>query len=159
MIRARYITTGAHTRPEDEELSDFCQFLDQNVGKRLSKDGHPVRAETFGLPVQQPVGQTIEEHLSEEIETLSKKERDIIAYLLHHKQRLFTCGADGGNAATLISRGIVRSALKANQVFAYDDMPAEIPLEVWRFLRANVDKFPYEGDDDDPYPWRKHWME
>ncbi|MEO6780262.1 MAG: HEPN domain-containing protein, partial [Bradyrhizobium sp.] len=35
VIRTRYITTGAYSRPEDEELSDFCQHLDQSVGKRL----------------------------------------------------------------------------------------------------------------------------
>lgn len=159
VIRVRYITTGAHTRPEDEELSDFCQYLDQSVANGLAKDGHRVRAETFTTPVQQPAGQAVEEHLAEEIETLSKKEHEIIAYLLHHKQRLFTCEADGGNAATLISRGIVRRALTSGQVFAYEDMPVEVPLEVWRFLRANVDKFPYDGDDDDPYPWRKDWAE
>lgn len=159
VVRVRYITTGAHTRPEDEELSDFCQHLDQSVGSRLAQDGHPARAETFNPPIQQPIGQTLEEHLAEEIETLSKKEREIIAYLLRHKQRLFTCEADGGNAATLMSRGIVRRALKSGQVFAYEDMPVEIPLEVWRFLRANVDKFRYDGDEDDPHPWRKHWAE
>jgi hypothetical protein len=159
VIRVRYITTGAHTRPEDEELSDFCQYLDQNVGSRLGKDGHPVRVETFSPAAQQPVGQTLEEHLAEEIETLSKKEQEIISYLLHHKQRLFTCEVDGGNAATLISRGIVRKALTSGQAYTYEDMPVEIPLEVWRFLRANADKFPYDGDDDDPYPWRKDWTE
>lgn len=103
-------------------------------------------------PAQRPAGKTIDEHLGEEIETLSKKEREIIAYLLHHKQRLFTCDVDGGHAGTLISRGIVRQALRANQVFAYDEMPVEVPLEVWRFLRANIDKFPHEGADDDLTP-------
>lgn len=97
VIRARYITTGSHTRPEDEELSDFCQYLDQRVANRLTKDGHPVRAETFSPPSLNTAGTTTDEHLTEEIETLSKKEREIIAYLLHHKHRLFTCEADGGN--------------------------------------------------------------
>jgi hypothetical protein len=44
-------------------------------------------------------------------------------------------------------------------VFNYEDMPVEIPLEVWRFLKARVDQFPYDGEDDAPYPWRVHWME
>jgi hypothetical protein len=159
VIRSRYITTGAHTRPEHEELSDFCQYLDRSVEERLTKDGHPVRTKTFSAPVQQPAGKTIDEHLAEEIDTLSKKEREIIAYLLHHNQRLFTCDVDGGHAATLISRSIVRRALKPGQVFDYDDMPVEVPLEIWRFLRAHVDKFPYDGDGEEPHPWRKHWME
>jgi len=159
VMRARYITTGAHTRPEDTELSDFCQHLDGSVGKWLADDGHPVRQQTFSPPAKTPGARPLEDILAEELETLSKQEREIIAYLLHHKQRMFTCAVDGGRAATLISRGIVRHALRPNQVFDYNDMPVEIPPEVWRFLRANVDKFPYDGDEDEPHPWRKHWME
>jgi hypothetical protein len=47
VIRTRYITTGAYSRPEDEELSDFCKHLDRSVGERLAKDGHPVHAKSF----------------------------------------------------------------------------------------------------------------
>lgn len=160
VIRVRYITTGAHTRPEDEELSEFCQYLDQSVGQRLIEGGHLVRAQKFSAPAKVPnTGRRLEEGLAEEIETLSKKEREIIAYLLHHKQRMFPCDVDGGHAATLIARGIVRHALRDKQVFAYDAMPVEVPLEVWRFLTANAEKFPYEDNDDAPHPWRKHWME
>jgi hypothetical protein len=159
VVRSRYITTGAYTRPEVDELSTFCEFLDKAVAERLIADGHSVRAKSFSPPVPRPSDQTIEEHLSEEIETLSKKEREILAYLLHHQQRMFTCAADGGHAATLISRGMVRHALKSGQVFDFDDMPVEIPVEVWRFLRAKIDQFPYEEEEDAPYPWRKHWME
>jgi hypothetical protein len=131
------------------ELSDFCQHLDRSAGKRLTDDGHPVRQQDFSFPVTLS-GRSVEEGLVEELETLSKKERDIIAYLLHHKQRMFTCAIDGGHAATLISSSIVRRAL--NQVFEFDDMPVEMPLEVWRFLRENVDQFPYEGDEDELEP-------
>lgn len=159
VIRSRYITTGAYTRPEDDALSSFCEYLDKTVGERLTADGHPVRATQFSPPVKRSAGQTVDEHLTEEIETLSKKEREILAYLLHHNQRMFTCDADGGHATTLLSRGIARRALKDGQVFNYEDMPVEIPLEVWRFLRARVDQFQYEGDEDAPYPWRVHWME
>jgi hypothetical protein len=159
VVRSRYITTGAHSRPEEQALADFCQYLDKSVGERLASDGHPVRSKQFSAPANAPAGRTLEDSLAEDIETLSKQEREILAYLLHHKQRMFTCAVDGGRAATLISRGIVRHALRHNQIFEYDDMPVEIPLEVWRFLRANADKFPYDGDEDDPYPWRKDWME
>jgi hypothetical protein len=142
VMRTRYITTGAHTRPEDTELSEFCQHLDQDVGKRMISDGHPIRAQGFSPPVKALTGRPLEEGLSEEIDTLSKSEREIIAYLLHRKQRMFTCNVDGGHAATLISRGIVRRALRPGQVFEYDAMPVEVPLEVWRFRRANANKFP-----------------
>jgi hypothetical protein len=159
VIRSRYITTGAHTRPEEDALSDFCQYLDKAVGERLAADGHPVRAKAFSPPVKSVGGQSLDEHLRDEIETLSKKEREILAYLLHHNQRMFTCAVDGGRAATLLSRGIVRRALKTGQVFDFDDMPAEIPLPIWRWLRERVDQFPYEGDEDEPHPWRKGWYE
>ena len=39
---------------------------------------------------------------------LNAKEREIIAYLLHRRERMFTADLDGGHATTLISRGIVR---------------------------------------------------
>lgn len=158
VVRTRYITTGAHSRPEENVLADFCTYLDKAVGEKLIKDGHPVRSAQYSA-ARTPAGQSLEENLAEEIETLSKKEREILAYLLHHKQRVFSCAADGGHASTLISRGLVRHALRQNQVFDYDDIPVEIPLEIWRFLRANGDKFPYEGNEDDPYPWGKDWME
>lgn len=159
VVRSRYITTGAHSRPEVDELSTFCEFLDKAVGERLISDGHSVLAKSFSPPVVAGPSRTVELHLSEEIESLSKKEREILAYLLHHNQRMFTCDVGGGHAITLISRGIVRRALKSGQVFDYDDMPVEIPAEVWRFLRARIEQFPYEGDDGSPHPWRKHWME
>jgi hypothetical protein len=95
--------------------------------------------------------------MTDEIETLTEREREIIAYLLHHKQRMFTCSVDGGHASTLMSRGIVRRALKPGQVFDADDMPVEIPMEVWRFLKTKAAEFPYRGDGT--HPWRKHWME
>ena len=135
VIRSRYITTGAYTRPEETALSDFCQHLDKAVGERLATDGHPVRVKTFGPVVQVPAEQSLEEHLREEIETLSETERKILAYLLHHNQRMFTCDVDGGHASTLMSRGIVRRALRPGQAFAADDMPVEVPLPIWRWLR------------------------
>lgn len=159
VIRSRYITTGAHSRPEEDVLSDFCEYLDKSVGERLIADGHPVRTKAFSPPVKPPGNQTVEEHLAEEIETLTKREREIIAYLLHHNQRMFTCAVDGGHASTLISRGIVRRALRPGQVFDADDMPVEIPMEVWRFLKTRVSAFPYDGDGDEGHPWRRHWME
>jgi hypothetical protein len=159
IVRTRYITTGAYTRPEQEVLSDFCEHLDKTVGERLIAGGHPVRETTFSPTVKTAPGKTLAEYLTEELETLSKKEREILSYLLHHKQRMFTCAVDGGHAATLISRGIVRAAYKQGQLFDYNDMPVEIPLEVWRFLRDKIDQFPYHEDEDAPYPWRKDWME
>jgi len=93
---------------------------------------------------------------------LSSKEREILAYLRHHNQRLFTCAADGRHAATLISRGIVHRALKQGQIFDYLDMPVEIPIEVWRFLRENVEKSPDEAPKTirilgESIGWNERW--
>lgn len=159
VIRSRYITTGAYTRPEDELLARFCERLDNAVAERLAADGHPVRSAKFKPPAQPAAKKSIEEHLDEEIKTLSKKEREIIAYLLHHNQRMFTGATDGGHASTLLSRGIVRQALRPGQVFAFDDLPVEIPIEVWKVLKTKAKRFRYGGSDDQPHPWRKHWME
>ncbi|MFH1340147.1 MAG: hypothetical protein ABIL01_02885 [Pseudomonadota bacterium] len=155
VVRSRYITTGAYSRPEEQALGDFCEYLDQNVGQHLLTQGHSLRATRFTPPV---AASTVAD-LSEGIETLSGKEREILAYLLHHQQRMFTCALDGGHAATLMARGIVRKALKPGQAFDADDMPVEIPIEVWRFLRSNVEKFPYYEEEDAPYPWRKGLFE
>jgi hypothetical protein len=159
VVRSRYITTGAHSRPEEDELSIFCEYLDKSVGERLTADGRHIRATTYSPPVKPANTQTIEDHSGEEIETLSKTEREILAYLLHHNQRMFTSAVDGGRASTLISRGIVRRALRGGQVFDYEDMPVEIPMQIWRFLKARAAEFPYDGDGDEPHPWRRHWME
>lgn len=158
VMRSRYITTGAHSRPEEQALADLCEYLDKTVAEKLASDGLPVRTVKFSPP-QQKRNDALEERLFEEVETLSEREREILAYLLHHNQRLFTCNVDGGRAATLIARGIVRQAMRPGQVFDFDDMPVEIPIEIWRVLRARAERFPYAGDGEEPYPWRKHWME
>jgi hypothetical protein len=31
VVRSRYITTGAYTRPEEDALSAFCEYLDKTV--------------------------------------------------------------------------------------------------------------------------------
>lgn len=158
VVRTRYVPTGAHSRPEEQALGDFCQYLDESVGDHLAASGYPIRVKhSFSQPTAPT---SVTDHVSEDIETLSSKEREILAYLLHHNQCLFTCAADGGHAATLTSRAIVHRALKQGQIFDYLDMPVEIPIEVWRFLRENVEKSPCEGAEDEPHPWRrKHWME
>jgi hypothetical protein len=43
IIRSRYITTGAYTRPTDEALSAICERLDASVGENLQANNIPVR--------------------------------------------------------------------------------------------------------------------
>jgi hypothetical protein len=49
-MNARYIVTGAYSRPAEDAFSRTCQSLDDNVGKRLLESGVPVRQGQFEIP-------------------------------------------------------------------------------------------------------------
>lgn len=92
---------------------------------------------------------------------MTEDERKIVAYLLAHKQKSFTCDIDGGHAATLIGRGIVVRMMQPGQAFDQRDMPVTIPDHFWKIFEENKDKFPYSPPrkgDVEPHPWRVHWM-
>jgi hypothetical protein len=152
VIRSRYIETGAFTRPEEEALSRTCAALDASVAAAFVKKGINVRPDSATATSSVSTPDEIE--IREELDELNKREREIIAYLLHRNERMFTADLDGGHAATLIARGIVRNAVRPGQVFDPTDVPMEIPREVWNVVKRMKDQFPYSGDDDDPYPWR-----
>jgi hypothetical protein len=64
-------------------------------------------------PLQKPVADVEhdeEREIEEELSELTKQDREILSYLLHHNQRMFECALDGGAARMLICRGIVRRA-------------------------------------------------
>jgi hypothetical protein len=105
------------------------------------------------------VQNSIAKQVQEYIPFMTAEDKEIIAYLLHRNQRMFTCEPDGGHARILLSRGIVRIAAQPGQHLDYSNVPFEIPLDVWHVLKAHQEQFPYTGDEDDPYPWRVHWME
>jgi hypothetical protein len=92
---------------------------------------------------------------------MTEHERNIIAYLLHYNQKMFTAEADGGYAVTLISRGIVVRAMVSGQQAAADDVPFAIPDELWSVLQKHKDKFPHKlppHGEVDAYPWRIPWQ-
>jgi len=89
---------------------------------------------------------------------MTDQERNIIAYLLHHKQKTFTTTIDGGHAVTLISRRIVQSMVRGNQTILSDDMPVMIPDHLWELFCKHHDEFVYSDDGSDAHPWRVHWM-
>ena len=97
-------------------------------------------------------------YIEEELEELTERERGILAYLLHHNERMFECTLDGGYARTLISRGLVRAALQPAQVFDPENVPMEVPKQIWAILKKHRSKFPYEPSDDGGHPWRVPWM-
>lgn len=86
---------------------------------------------------------------------MSEPDRLIIGYLLHHRQKSFTGDMDGGNAASLISRGIVVCTVRPGQAFSPSDMPFAIPDLVWDELERAREKFPYI--ETDGLPWRVDW--
>jgi hypothetical protein len=156
-IESRYIVTGFKTIPTTEALAQVARELDEVVGRSLARMDLPIRQQKFDKPAQ-PIDQTEERQIEEELEELTDQDREILAYLLHHNQRMFECAMDGGNARMLISRGIVRTALRPGQGFDSENVPMEVPRTVWSVLKKHRSKFPYEGSDEDGHPWRVHWM-
>ena len=156
-IEARYIVTGFKNRPTNEALSSLAEQLDLTVCADLARLGFAVRDERFRRP--SPQRQDEVEKVEEYIPFMPPKDKKIIAYLLHHNQRMFECDADGGHARLLLARGIVRIAARVGQHVTYSSVPFEIPSHIWEVLVKHRDKFPYEPDRDSGHPWRVHWME
>ncbi len=97
----------------------------------------------------------------EYIPYMSDKDREIIGYLLYHKQKMFQADNDGGYAAPLISKGIIRVACKAGQTYDSRWTPFEIPDYAWSVLERNKEHFPYKPPakgDVEKHPWAIHWM-
>jgi hypothetical protein len=155
-IEARYIVTGFKTIPTVDALAHVAEELDEVVARDLAKLGAPVRERTFEK-VTPDTQADEEQRIKEELSELAERDREILAYLLHHNQRMFECAMDGG-ARMLISRGIVRSALRPGQVFDPENMPMEIPRPIWNVLKRHRSMFPYEPSEDGGHPWRVHWM-
>ena len=97
----------------------------------------------------------------EYIAHMTPKEREIIGYLLHHNQKVFQADQDGGYAAPLISKGIVRIAGQRGQVMDLTRIPFEIPDHIWSELASNRSAFEYtppRGKEPESFPWAVHWM-
>jgi HEPN domain-containing protein len=156
-IESRYIVTGFKTVPTIEALAQVASELDEQVGRALASTGLPIRQQKFDKP-RQSIDRDEESQIEQELEELTEQDREILAYLLRHNQRMFECALDGGNARMLISRGIVRTALLPGQVFDSENVPMEVPRNIWTVLKKHRSKFPYKGSDDDGHPWRVHWM-
>lgn len=157
-IEARYIVTGFKMAPTIEGLAGLAQKLDQKVGATLRSEGFPIREEVFPEPrssVQHEEAQEVEDYIPH----MTEKDREIIAYLLHHNQRMFTAESDGGHARLLLSKGIIRIAAKHGQHIDMENVPFEVPKHIWDVLVRHKQRFKYDSDDDAPYPWRVSWME
>jgi hypothetical protein len=89
---------------------------------------------------------------------MTPDERAIIGYLLAENQKTFTCDHDGGNAATLISRGIVVLLVRPGQVVDPLNVPMTIPDPLWNILQAHKEQFPHRRNAEEGHPWRVNWM-
>ena len=95
------------------------------------------------------------------IRYMTEKDREIISYLLHHTQKMFQAAQDGGYAAPLIARGIIRRAAQHRQVLDLTRVPFAVPDHIWEILDENRSEFPYKPPRDDEergHPWAMHWM-
>lgn len=103
-----------------------------------------------------------QQRIVDEIQYMTDDEREIIAYLLAHNQRMFTNTPDCGHASTLVSKGIVVPAVRDGQVFTYFEMPFSVPDHVWAVLKRHRREFPYDPPprgETERHPWRRSWME
>lgn len=73
---------------------------------------------------------------------ITEQEKRIVAYLLAKNQTVITAGQDGGNAVTLISRGLLIRALRPGQVVGLTDVPFLVPDHIWDELASKRDSFP-----------------
>jgi rRNA-processing protein FCF1 len=95
------------------------------------------------------------------IRYMTEKDREIISYLLHHNQKMFQADQDGGYAAPLIARGIIRIAAQHRQVLDLTRVPFAVPDHIWEVLEENRKEFPFKpprGNEDSVHPWAMHWM-
>jgi len=92
---------------------------------------------------------------------MTDQDRMIIGYLLYHKQKMFQAEQDGGYAAPLISKGIIRRSGVHGQAVDLTRMPFEIPDHVWFVLEKNREEFPYKPSPTgkiEKHPWAIPWM-
>ena len=96
------------------------------------------------------------------LDNLSFRERQILGFLCHHNQKVFTTDFDGGHAASLIARGYLQHFAAPGQRLPARAFPTRVVQPVWELMKAVPEAFPYEpqfdGDGEIP-PWRRHWME
>jgi hypothetical protein len=114
------------------------------------------------LPIQRWVARWIttrreKRSLQNYIPYMTPKEREIVAYLLAKHQKTITAAADGGYAATLLSRGIIRIVAQQGQHLDAENVPMTVPDHLWDLLMEHKSQFPYSPKEGG-HPWRVHWM-
>ena len=99
-----------------------------------------------------------------DIPYMTDKEKIILGYLRHHKQKRFTAAQDGGHARTLLSKGYVRYIGVKGQAIDLMDVPFEVARHVWEVIEARPNDFPHRPKYSDGrlkaeiQPWRERLL-
>ncbi len=104
---------------------------------------------------------TFKRMVIEFIPYMTDHDRAIIGYLLYHDQKMFQTEADGGYAAPLIGKGIIRIAGQQGQQIHAQFVPFEVRDEAWEIFLNSRDAFPYEpprSGQTEVHPWAISWM-
>ena len=125
------------------------------IGNALAKAIKPgMRIDQWRLKRQKII------EVREYIPYMTDEDREIIGYLLYHNQKMFQTNQDGGYAAPLISKGIIKVSLRHGQVFDPLRVPFVIPDYAWSVFKKNKKLFPYspppEGENE-KHPWAIPW--
>lgn len=91
---------------------------------------------------------------------MTENDRAIIGYLLHHNQKTFQSASDGGYAAPLIGKKIIRIAAIHGQELDMNWVPFEITDDAWDVLSKHREEFPYKPPKGktETHPWAIPWM-
>ncbi len=99
--------------------------------------------------------------VKEFIPHMTAQDRAIIGYLLYHIQKTFQTISDGGYAAPLIGKGIIRIAAVSGQHLDMNWVPFEIVEDAWIVLSKEREPFPYQppaSGEKESHPWAIPWM-
>jgi hypothetical protein len=98
------------------------------------------------------------QRVEKEIPSMSKKEREIIGFLLANNKKMFDYTIDGGAANTLISKRIVVCAMVPEQSALAYGFTFKIPDHVWDVLVKHKAEFPNTWKTGEPFPYTVSWM-
>jgi len=96
--------------------------------------------------------------MAKDIPSMTSKKRELIGYLLANNQKMFTCTLDGGNANTLLSKGIVVCALLPGQSPTTFGVPFKVPDHVWDVLVQQMAEFLNTWKTGEHFPYSVPWM-
>ena len=91
---------------------------------------------------------------------MTEQDRAIIGYLLYHNQKTFQATSDGGYAAPLIGKRIIRVAAVHGQTLDPNWVPFEVVDDAWDVLIGFRENFPYQPPrgETETHPWAIPWM-